>query len=212
VQAFSAPRRLGGLIGAYIATSPEREAEAREGLLAEFARLVDAPVGDEELRRAQTYALGTHAIARQGGGALLGDLVDAWLLGDGLAELERFEARVRDVTPARIQAMAARSFEASARVEGIVRGTEREPGTGGAADERRPARRVSPPTARVPWPRPLRTRTASTSSTRTATRTSSARRTSPTRSSASAAWTSPATSPPSSWRACSRRWSGSSRR
>ncbi|HZF67511.1 MAG TPA: pitrilysin family protein [Gemmatirosa sp.] len=126
VQAFSAPRRLGGLLGAYIATSPEREAEAREGLLAEFARLVDAPVGDEELRRAQTYALGTHAIARQGGGALLGDLVDAWLLGDGLAELERFEARVREVTPARIQAMAARSL-AAAHVEGIVRGT------GGAA-------------------------------------------------------------------------------
>jgi zinc protease len=115
VQAFSAPRRLAGLLGAYIATSPEREAEAREGLLAEFARLADAPVSAEELTRAQTYALGTHAIARQGGGAQLADLVDAWLLGDGLAELERFEARVRAVTPARIQAMAGALLRALRR-------------------------------------------------------------------------------------------------
>ena len=123
VQAFSSPRRLAGAFGAYIATGPTQEEEARAALLGEFARLVETPVSDDELLRAQTYALGTHAIQRQGGGAVLGEIVDAWLSGDGLAELATFEQRVRAVTPAVIQRMAERCFDPARRVEGIVRGT-----------------------------------------------------------------------------------------
>ncbi|HEX5831473.1 MAG TPA: pitrilysin family protein, partial [Gemmatimonadaceae bacterium] len=84
VHASATRRLLGGAFLTYIATSPEREAEAREGLLAEFQRLRDEPVRDEELRRAQTYAVGTHAIERQSGAALLGEMTDAWLRGTGL--------------------------------------------------------------------------------------------------------------------------------
>jgi zinc protease len=123
VQAFASPRRLAGAVGAYIATSPEREDEAREGLLAEFARLRDEPVSVEELTRARTYALGTHAIARQGGGTLLGDMIDAWLFGEGLAELDDYEARVQAVTAEAIQQLARERFDPAARVEGLVRGT-----------------------------------------------------------------------------------------
>ena len=93
------------------------------GLLAEFDRLREVPVTDEELARAQTYALGTHAIARQSGGAVLGEMVDAWLTGEGLAELERYESRVRAVTPAAIRALAVDWFDPARRVEGVVRGT-----------------------------------------------------------------------------------------
>ena len=77
----------------------------------------------EELEQARTYALGTHAIAQQSGGAVLGDMVDAWLFGEGLAELETYEARVRAVTPGTIQALADRWFDPQGRVEGVVRGT-----------------------------------------------------------------------------------------
>ena len=125
VQAFASPRALGGSFAAYIATSPEREAEARDGLLAEFAKLREVPVTGEELERAQTYALGTHAINQQSGGAVLGELVDAWLFGEGLSELDAFGARMRAVTPADIQSLAARYFDPSRRAEGIVRGTPR---------------------------------------------------------------------------------------
>jgi len=123
VHAFASPRRLAGTFGAYIATGPTQEEEARAGLLAEFDRLREVPVTDEELARAQTYALGTHAIARQSGGAVLGEMVDAWLTGEGLAELERYEARVRAVTPAAIRALAVDWFDPARRVEGVVRGT-----------------------------------------------------------------------------------------
>ena len=41
VNAFALGRRLAGAFGAYIATSPEQEDAARQGLLAEFRRLRD---------------------------------------------------------------------------------------------------------------------------------------------------------------------------
>lgn len=122
VAAFASPRRRAGAFGAYIATSPEQEDAARDGLLAEFARLVEGGVTADELERAQTYALGTHAIARQSGGAVLGDAVDAWLLGEGLGELDAYAARVRGVTVASVRALAERSFGAGVRAEGVVRG------------------------------------------------------------------------------------------
>jgi len=122
VHAFGAPRRLAGTFGAYIATSPGREDEARAGLLAEFAKLAADGVTPDELARAQTYALGTYAIARQGGGAVLGDVLDAWQAGEGLGELDAYEARVRAVTPEDVRAFAAGHFDPARRVEGLVRG------------------------------------------------------------------------------------------
>jgi zinc protease len=121
VHAFQAERRLAGTFAAYIATSPDKEDVAREGLLREFEKFRSTPVGAEELARAQTYAIGTHAIRQQSGGSVLADVVDAWLFGD-LAELDEFEEQIRRVTPERMRAVAERYFDPSRRVEGIVRG------------------------------------------------------------------------------------------
>jgi zinc protease len=122
VSAYSSERRLAGMFVAYIATSPEREEEARRGLLEEFAKLRDVPVTDEELARSQEYAIGAHAIRQQSGGAVLGDVLDAWLFGRSLAELDDHDARLRSVTPHSIQALAQRYFDESHLVQGIVRG------------------------------------------------------------------------------------------
>jgi zinc protease len=121
VTAFSAARRAAGTFGAYIATSPEKEEAARAGLLAEFQRFCDQPVTAEELERAQTYAIGVHAIQQQNGGSVLADVVDAWLFGE-LSDLERFEENVKAVTAKRMQGVAKKYFDAARRVEGIVRG------------------------------------------------------------------------------------------
>ena len=122
VNAFVAERALAGAFGAYIATSPEQEDAARDGLLAEFARLREQPVTAQELSRAQTYAIGIHAIRQQSGGAVLGDVVDAYLFGQ-LGDLDEYESRIRAVTPAAMQRVALDYFDPSRRVEGIVRGT-----------------------------------------------------------------------------------------
>jgi zinc protease len=125
VQAFGGERRAAGTFNAYIATSPEKEGVAREGLLIELAKFRDELVSPEELERAQTYAVGVHAIRQQSGGAVLGELVEAWLFGS-LSELEEYETRVRAVTREQIREMARRYLQIERRVEGIVRGVGRK--------------------------------------------------------------------------------------
>jgi zinc protease len=121
VHAFASERALAGAFVAYIATSPEKEEVARRGLLAEFAKLRESPVTAKELAQAQTYAIGTHAIRQQSGGAVLGDMVDAWMFGR-LAELQEFDARVLAVTAGEMRSIARDYFDESRRVEGIIRG------------------------------------------------------------------------------------------
>ncbi|MCE2900685.1 MAG: M16 family metallopeptidase [Gemmatimonas sp.] len=123
VAAFPIERRAGGAFAAYIATSPAREDEARDGLLREFARFVDERPTAEEVERACRFLVGTHAIAQQSGSAVLGDLVDAWLLGDGLHERHEVEAQLTAVTAADVQAVAQQYFDPSVVAEGVVRGT-----------------------------------------------------------------------------------------
>jgi zinc protease len=122
VHAHSAERRLAGMFIAYIATSPEKEEEARHGLLHEFAKLRDAEVTAEELEQAKAYAIGTHAIRQQSGGAVLSDLVDAWLVGTGLEEHDEYEDCVRRVTAREMRTLALQYFDEGRLVEGIVRG------------------------------------------------------------------------------------------
>jgi zinc protease len=124
VHAFASERSLAGAFVAYIATGPEKEEVARRGLLAEFGKLRDAPVTAKELEQAQTYAIGVHAIRQQSGGAVLGDMVDAWLFGR-LGELAEFDARVRGVTADEMQRIARAYFDEERRVEGIIRGVGR---------------------------------------------------------------------------------------
>ncbi len=127
VHAVSMERVQAGAFAAYIATSPQHEDEAREGLLAQFARLREEPVSEEELTRARAYALGSHAIALQNGGVVLGEMVDSWLFGTGLQELEVFEQRLRAVTVDGVLALARRYFDPERRVEGVVRGEGHRP-------------------------------------------------------------------------------------
>ncbi|NUQ19344.1 MAG: insulinase family protein [Gemmatimonadaceae bacterium] len=125
VNAFNAERRSAGMFVSYIATSPEKEDTARAGLLREFEKLRETPVTAEELRRAQRYAIGTNAIRQESSAAQLGDLLDAWACGT-LAELSEFDAKVEEVTAARILEVARRYFDPERRVEGVVRGTGRK--------------------------------------------------------------------------------------
>ena len=130
VSAYPVERSLSGMFVSYIATSPDREEEARRGLLDEFAKLRDAPVSDDELDRAREYAIGTHAIRQQSGAAVLSDVLDAYLFGESLDELTEHDTRVRAVTAPSIRSLARRYFDEARLVQGVVRGRELK-GSGG---------------------------------------------------------------------------------
>jgi zinc protease len=126
VHASPTERVAAGLFTAYIAMSPEKEDVAREGLLREFVKLTESPVTADELSRAQRYVTGTHAIAQQHGGTQLAEMVDAWLFGEGLDELDRYDDRVLAQSPPDLLRVAQQYFNLEQRVEGIVRGTGRK--------------------------------------------------------------------------------------
>ena len=117
--------RLGGLFIAYIATSPEKEAEARAALLSEFERLRESGVTDDELSRAKDYVIGAHAIDEESGASRLGEMLDAWLFGRGIKELAEHDANVRMVSAGDIQRLARECFDPARVVEATVRGAPR---------------------------------------------------------------------------------------
>ena len=114
--------RAGALL-AYIATSPEREEEAREEMLRELDRFAREPVSEGELRQAINYLSGQAEVSRQSGSAVAGEILEAWIAGTGLHEMEDPAARFRAVTADDVLRVAARYLDGARRVEGVVRGT-----------------------------------------------------------------------------------------
>ena len=114
--------RAGALV-TYIATSPEREEEAREEMLRELDRFAREPVSETELRQAVSYLAGQAEVNRQSGGAVAVEILEAWVAGTGLGELQDPAAAYRAVTADDVLRVAQRSLDPARRVEGVVRGT-----------------------------------------------------------------------------------------
>jgi len=127
VAAYPVARLLGGAYVTYIATTPQREDEARTGLLQELERVRQDLIDAGDVERAQRYTIGAWQIRNQTNAAQAANLQYAFLLGRGMAEIREFEDRIRAVTPERIREVAQKWLDPERRVEGIVRGT------GGAA-------------------------------------------------------------------------------
>ena len=113
--------RAGALV-TYIATSPEREEEAREAMLRELARFTEEPVGDAELQQAINYLAGQAEVNRQNGSAVAGEILEAWIAGAGLSELVDPAAAFRAVTAADVLRVARERLAPERRAEGVVRG------------------------------------------------------------------------------------------
>ncbi len=115
-------RRSAGAVLTYIATSPEREDEARDAMLGELALLAREKVPEPELERARNYAAGLVSIRRQHAQSLVMEIADAWLLGM-MEHLVTVEDRLRAVTADEIVAFAEEVFVPDRRAEFVVRGT-----------------------------------------------------------------------------------------
>ena len=80
-------------------------------LKAEFEKLVDKKIGDEELARAKKYLIGRYDIDLQRNSAIGSSILFNELYGIDSSETFRFADHVNAVTAAEIQAVAKGIFE-----------------------------------------------------------------------------------------------------
>jgi zinc protease len=131
VLASSWQRGRAGALVTYIATSPEREEEARASMLEELQHFRESPVSEVELAQAVNYLAGQAEVSRQSAGSLAGEMLEAWLVGDGLADLEDPASAYRAVTPEDVLRVALENLDPARRAEGVVRGSGIRPPAGG---------------------------------------------------------------------------------
>lgn len=122
VSAFLVARQDAGAFVAYIATSPEKEEIAKNGLLKEFEKLTQEPITEEELERAIRYSVGTHQIGMETYRAQLLEYAHDFLLGKGLNEVEDFPRRIESVSREDVLRVAQKYFLPDRYAMGIVRG------------------------------------------------------------------------------------------
>jgi zinc protease len=123
VMASSWQRGRAGALVTYIATSPEREEEARTAMLDELDRFTRGPVSAAELTQAVNYLAGQAEVGRQSSGAWVGEILEAWMIGNGLGDLEDPAAAYRAVTAEEVLRVVESNLDPARRAEGIVRGT-----------------------------------------------------------------------------------------
>ncbi len=124
-------RRRGGAMLTYIATSPDRESEARQGMLEELERLVEKRVPEPELTRARNYAAGLVEMRQQNASSVASEILNAWLNGV-LDEYTTTAERIRAVTAEEVARVAADVFGTGQRAEYVLRGVGQADGrTGG---------------------------------------------------------------------------------
>jgi len=120
VMASSWQRRQAGGLLTYIAMAPERLEEARAAMLEELQGFRLAPPSDDELQRSTAMLAGQAEIGRQGAAAFAGEIADAWLVGEGLIELDDPGAPYRVVTAEAVHAVASAALDPALRAEGVV--------------------------------------------------------------------------------------------
>jgi zinc protease len=123
VLASSWQRGRAGALVTYIATSPDREEEARAAMLEQLDLFTRSPISEEERQQAVNYLAGQAEVARQSAGAIAAEILEAWLIGNGLADLEDPGAAFRTVSNEAVLRLARENLEPTRRVEGVVRGT-----------------------------------------------------------------------------------------
>lgn len=111
-----------GIFYAYIATSPENEALAKQELLEEFYRFRTDPVTGDELKVAKNYISGMYQIYLETNSARARQYAKAELLGKGIEEVERYPKKIAQVTGDEIKEVAARYFDPNSFAVGVIRG------------------------------------------------------------------------------------------
>ncbi len=120
VTSFSQEGLEPGYFSVYIATDPEREKEAIEGIFRELRKIQTDLVGQSELERAQKYLVGSFEIDLQRSSNLASQMAFNEIYGLGAQEYKRFPEKVFQVTREDILKVAKKYLDLNSYVLSIV--------------------------------------------------------------------------------------------
>lgn len=109
-----------GYFATYIATSPERLDEARQGTLDELRGLLEGLPAEDELERARRYLVGSHAIEAQRSGARALHLSLDALYGLGPDASAHYAEQIRAVTPEDVLRVARRVLDPTTTITATI--------------------------------------------------------------------------------------------
>jgi zinc protease len=120
VSAFSVEGLHPGYFAVYMGTAQEKLEQAEAGLRRELVKCVEAEISDDELRRAQRYLVGTHAVGLQRASARAGTMSLNALYGLGHDLDRRYPAMIEAVTPASVRSVAREVLRFDRVVRSVV--------------------------------------------------------------------------------------------
>jgi zinc protease len=106
VSSFSVEGLDPGYFGVYMGTSPEKVAAALEGIRAELGKVLEGPLGAEELARARQYLIGAHAIGLQKNSARAAIIAYDSSYDIGADNYTRYEQQIAAITAEDVLAVA----------------------------------------------------------------------------------------------------------
>jgi zinc protease len=104
----------------HIGTSPDKVAQACAGVYGHLDALLHTPVSDDELRRAQRYLIGTHAIDLQRGGSRAMAMALNERYGLAYDEHTRYAAAISKVDVSTLQKLAQKYLQRDNLIEVVV--------------------------------------------------------------------------------------------
>jgi zinc protease len=121
VQAQSIEGLDPGLFMVYIASAPEKEQQARDGVKIELAKLLEGGVSDDELERARRYLVGSYSVSLQRFGTQASLLSLDELYGLGATYHLGYRERIEKVTREDVMRVARRIIDFERAVYAVVR-------------------------------------------------------------------------------------------
>ncbi|MDV2503257.1 MAG: pitrilysin family protein [bacterium] len=127
LTAFARPNLDPGFIAVYMGTSPEKVDEAVAGIRRELERLVEEPVGAEELKAAKRSIVGAYERRHQTNAAQAESLALMELYGIGYEAVETYPGKILEVTTEDVQRVARKYLTLERYVLALVRPPQAAP-------------------------------------------------------------------------------------
>ncbi|PYV85251.1 MAG: hypothetical protein DMG05_23130 [Acidobacteria bacterium] len=123
ITASQTKRVLGGTFSCYMATAPENEQRAAEGIKDQLKRLMAVSPSDDELRRAKNYSVGIYHIRLQQRTEEVLEYGRSIIQGNTLDEIKQYPQEIQRVDQDMIRGAAMKYIDMERFAWGQVRGS-----------------------------------------------------------------------------------------